>query len=279
MTLRLQEQSTISNDGCPKCNYTGTITEIRRVTRPGYVDKNGELIPFDTTAVELCECRRDRMFMKYNVADQLTESEQQHTFQNAIIDPDNQKQYEIASHFVRDIFKHMENGTWMYIFGDEKLAAAATKEAAAENNDKEYEAYGTGKTYLMQCIANALSRRRIPVLYVTEEKLFGDIKATFERNSDESEASVLDRYYRVPVLMIDDVFTASYTEWSEGKLFSILDERMRDKKVTIMTGNYALGRVKERLPINGAKLASRIKGQCKFGEESNLIEMIGPDRR
>lgn len=125
----------------------------------------------------------------------------------------------------------------------------------------------------MDCIANALAERRIPGLYVTEETLFGDIKSTYSRNSEESENEVLSRYYNVPVLMIDDLFTASYTEWSEGKLYSILNERMQNGMITIITSNYSTDRIHERLPLNGRKIASRIVGQAQ------RIEMIGPDRR
>lgn len=227
------------------------------------------MIPFDQTALKLCSCYYERQFIKYNASAQLTESELKHTFSNAIIDLDNQDQFQEAISFVRNISDHLDSGSWLYIFGDEFRADLKSKEMS-----KSIEAFGTGKTYLMQCIANALCYRKIPALYITEEKLFGDIKSTYNKNSDESETEVLQRYYRVPVLMIDDLFTQSYTEWTEGKLFSILDERLRDKKITIITSNYAIGRIKERLKFgNGGKLASRIKGQA------TLIEMIGPDRR
>ncbi|WP_244281071.1 DnaA ATPase domain-containing protein [Paenibacillus jilunlii] len=122
-------------------------------------------------------------------------------------------------------------------------------------------------------MANAFSYRKIPAIYVTEERLFSDIKATYNRASEDSEDEVLQRYYSVPILMIDDIFTAQYKEWAEGKLFSIIDERQKNNKVTIMTSNYSLGRIRERLPMNGGKIGSRIDGKAI------QIEMLGPDRR
>jgi DNA replication protein DnaC len=103
--------------------------------------------------------------------------------------------------------------------------------------------------------------------------LYGEIKATYSRDSEESEIDVLQRYYNVPILMIDDIFTAQYKDWAEGMLYNIIDERMKNNKVTIMTSNYALGRIRERLPLNGGKIGSRINGKAE------LIEMLGPDRR
>lgn len=215
----------------------------------------------------VCECQVMQEFENCNAALGMSEEERQHTFKNAVVDKENEEQFKLAVEFVRNIDKHRQLGTWLYIFGDEQRA-----------NDFGVSAYGTGKTYLMNCIANALTLRRIPALYVKEEKMFGDIKATYNKGSEESESDVLDRYYRVPILFIDDLFSAQYksnggSDWAESKLFSILDARKNNKKVTIITSNYAAGRIKDRLPVNGAKIASRIIG------EAERIEMIGRDRR
>lgn len=258
----------ISDEGCENCDFTGTLTDIQTVIDPKYVNKLGKPIPYQKTTVKNCPCRRERQFRKYDAALQLTEKEQSQTFASATIDADNEEQFKLAINFVKQIEKHMKDGTWLYIFGDEFRADEKSKESS-----REYEAFGTGKTFLMNCLANAFSHRRIPALYVKEESLFGDIKSTYSKDNEEKEEEVLQRYYNVPILMIDDIFTASYTEWSDGKLYSILDERYRKKKITIMTSNYATGRIRKRLPANGGKIASRIKG------EAILIEMIGPDRR
>lgn len=215
--------------------------------------------------VEPCSCLKEKQFQKYNAAAGFTEKEKSYLFKNAVIDDFNGSAFAVAMDFVETIDQRVKDGDWIYIHGDDTRVYEETLSA-----------FGTGKTYLMQCIANALSHRRIPTIYVTEEQLFGDIKSTYNRNSEESETEVLNKYYFVPVLMIDDIFTAQYKDWADGKLFSILDERGKNDKITIMTSNYALGRIHHRLPINGKKIASRIKGKC--GDE-RLIELIGPDRR
>ncbi|WP_318627086.1 ATP-binding protein [Paenibacillus polymyxa] len=260
--------ATSNKDGCPKCDYTGTINTFRWVEDDSYTDKNGKPIPREIATVELCSCFYERQFNNYNPTDGFSPKERTYLFMTATMDDYNRTQFYKAVDFVRNIEVHMQAGTWLYIFGDDERATEVQKKAGYEVS-----AYGTGKTYMMQCIANALAHRKIPGLYVTEEKLFSDIKSTYNRDSDESEEEVLQRYYRVPILMIDDIFTAPYKDWAEGKLFSILEERQNHSKVTIMTSNYATGRIRQRLPINGAKIASRINGQAE------LIEMIGPDRR
>lgn len=235
---------------------------MRWVEDETYTRADGKPMKRQVTTVKLCDCYYERQFKNYNPTDGLKEEELSFTFKTAVIDDYNKAQYLIATEFVRNIKENMKDGVWLYIFGDENRVT----------ND-ELSAYGSGKTYLMICIANALAHRRIPGIYVTEEDLFKDIKSTYEKNSEETEATVLERYYQVPILMIDDIFSAQYTEWSQGKLFSILNERDRMGKVTIMTSNFANNRIRERLQHNGGKLASRIKGRAIE------IEMIGPDRR
>lgn len=245
---------------CEHCKDTGTIHRIEWAESE-LLDRNGVPIRYEKTKIQICSCQHEKAFRSYQASSQLSEQEKEHTFQNATIDDENRRAFEIGVDFIKNIHTHRKQGTWLYIFGDEERANKLGKNA-----------YGTGKTYLLHCIANALVHRSIPSIFITEEKLFGDIRETYNHRG-ESESDVLNRYYRVPILMIDDLFTAQYTEWSEGKLFSILDERRRNKKCTLITSNYAVTRVKERLPINGAKIASRIIG------EAVQVEMIGRDRR
>lgn len=252
---------------CNKCKDTGSIHTFRWVEDESYM-YNGVPMRREVGTLRNCDCHYEQQFERYNAAAEFSEKEKGHTFRNAIVDAENEEIFKNAADFIRNIEKHMEWGTWLYIFGDEFRA-----KNLSEKNGKELSAFGTGKTYLMQCIANALSNRKIPSIYVNEEKLFGDIKATYERGSDENEQDVLRRYYSIPVLMIDDLFSAPYKDWAEGKLFSILDTRVNERKVTIITSNYATGRISSRLPVNGGKIASRITGQAQ------MIEMIGMDRR
>lgn len=247
---------------CSKCNDAGILHTLEWVEDPEYTNSKGEPIRYEKAQIKACECRFERMFEKYNASAGMKAEERERTFQAAEIDEDNKPHYQLACEFIRHIDKHKEWGTWLYIHGDEERAT-----------ERGCSAFGTGKTYLIHCIGNALTARKIPALYVTEDKLFQDIKDTYDRDSEHSESDVLNRYYNVPILLIDDLFSAQYKEWAESKLFSILDNRMGNKKITIITSNYAPNRIKQRLPINGAKIASRIIG------ESQLIEMIGKDRR
>lgn len=246
---------------CPKCKDSGVMSTfvVHEDDSYSYKDKP---MRYETATVETCECHYNKMNEKYSANVTFNQTTKSHTFMNAVTDEYNRDALAAGADFVRNIDAHKQDGTWIYIYGDTTVAMS-----------RKMSAYGTGKTYLMQCIANALAYRNIPAVYVSEETLFGEIKATYQKKSDESEQDVLRRYYTIPILMIDDLFTANYTDWSEGKLYSILDSRYNDNKITIITSNYATGRIEKKLPENGGKIASRIIGK------SVMIEMIGRDRR
>lgn len=246
---------------CPKCNDSGSRSTFVVHEDDSYSYK-GKPMRYETATVVTCECHYEKMNEKYAANITFSKQAREYTFQNATVDDYNKEAMEAAADFVRQIKKHQEEGTWLYIHADTTKAQGM-----------KLSAYGTGKTYLMQCIANALAYRNIPAIYVAEETLFGEIKATYQRKSEENEMDVLRRYYTIPILMIDDLFSASYTDWSEGKLYSIIDSRYNEKKITIITSNYATGRIEKKLPENGGKIASRILGKAV------MIEMIGKDRR
>lgn len=260
-TKTSQESSDRTSQNCPKCNDTGVISTNETFENDSYTYKDKPMKYF-AASVKTCECHYAKMNEKYCANVTFSKSVKEHTFMNAIKDAYNSDALEAAASFIRNVEAHQQEGTWIYIYADPTLSAG-----------RNMSAYGTGKTYLMQCIANALAYRNIPAIYVAEEQLFGEIKSTYQRKSEESEMDVLRRYYTIPILMIDDLFSANYTEWSEAKLFSILDSRCNDNKITIITSNYATGRIEKKLPDNGGKIASRIIGK------SVMIEMIGKDRR
>src|SRR5574341_290415 len=153
-------------------------------------------------------------------------------------------------------------GTWLYLYGDDERAKLAGKAA-----------FGTGKSHLTHCIGNYLTQNKYKAIYTTEDKLFEEIKATYNRDAEESETEVLWKYENVPILLIDDLFKSKTTDWTEDKLFHLLDKRICPGKVTIINSNYAPNRIELTMPKNGKAISSRIIGQAV------MIEMIGKDRR
>ncbi|WP_308637695.1 DnaA ATPase domain-containing protein [Paenibacillus silvisoli] len=232
---------------------------LNRLGEPIYEER----IKTDSSGrIPFCECYKAKMFEKYNASSGMKPDERLRLFDTAIIDEENSSKFDAARQFVDKIEEHLAAGTWLYIFGD---AERARPRGLSE--------VGTGKSYLTHCIGNELSRRKHKAIYVTEDKLFSDIKATYQRDSDESESDVMFRYQEVPILLIDDLFKSKITDWTEDKLFHLLNNRLGPGKVTVINSNYAPNRIEPVCPKTGSAISSRILGSAL------AIEMIGKDRR
>jgi len=270
MELRSQQptSTTLSLHECSICQDTGTINVIERYdTGSCYSDGRpiiSERIKVDpaTGRPPLCDCMKEKVFEKYNATAGMKPNERNRCFDMAEIDEENRPKFDQARRFVAHIDEHLAAGTWMYIFGD---AERARPRGLSE--------VGTGKSYLTHCIGNELSKLKYRAIYITEDKLFEEIKSTYQRDSEESESDVLFRYQNVPILLIDDLFKSKITDWAEDKLFHLLNNRLTPGKVTIINSNYALHRIELICPKTGPAIASRILGNA-IG-----IEMIGRDRR
>lgn len=274
-TLRSQMPNSMSSNSnrtlyqCEICQDTGTINEYVKIDS-GYRDKEGGIIYFDALKVDakgnlpLCECYQEKIFAKYNATAGMKPNEQLRTFEGeeTVIDEENKFAYVQARNFVKHIEEHLKEGTWLYIHGDPFRA-----------REKGTSGSGTGKSYLTHCIGNKLTEMKQRAIYVTEDKLFEEIRATYNKNSDETESQVMYKYQNVPILLIDDLFKSKITEWVEDKLFHLLNNRLRPGMVTIINSNFAPNRIEEQMPKNGVFVQSRIIGQAV------LLEMIGKDRR
>lgn len=98
---------------------------------------------------------------------------------------------------------------------------------------------GTGKTHLM-C---ALAIRLLPnwrVRYTDCWTLLSQVKATFRRSSEETEADVIDRYVAPDLLLLDEVGVQYGTDAERALLHRVLDLRYQHVKPTIVSGNVNL---------------------------------------
>jgi len=121
---------------------------------------------------------------------------------------------------------------------------------------------GHGKTYLACCIANVLIRKNIATLFTVVPDLLDQIKSTYNKGEgqDYSEKDLLDTAREVQVLILDDLGAHQYTEWAQGKLFTILNHRINFNLPTVITTNLSL---EEMDKFIGERAASRIIQLCQ----------------
>lgn len=121
---------------------------------------------------------------------------------------------------------------------------------------------GSGKTFLVSCIANALLEMGTEVLFLIVPDLLDEIKATYDTltHSAHSEQDLLDTARRVKLLILDDLGAHNYTEWVRNKIYSIINYRINNQLPTIITSNISLEDLDSFL---GERTTSRIFQMCK----------------
>ena len=145
-----------------------------------------------------------------------------------------------------------------------------------------YGKYGVGKTMLAAIIANESVKRGREVIFSKVPDLLRNLRSTFKK-SDVTENDVLERIYKIPVLILDDVRRDRVKRFTGDTLFDIIDYRYNAGLQTIMTSNGTLEQVADALnnptDTNGEKTenGSRIYDRCKVMMPP--VEIKGESRR
>ena len=131
---------------------------------------------------------------------------------------------------------------------------------------------GSGKTYLLTACANLCAELDKSVLFVTAYSL----NATFlnaHLSDVESKQAILDNLIDVDVLTIDDLGTENvYKNVTAEYFFSVLNERIAQKKQTFISTNLTLQDIRERYD---ERIFSRLVDQ----HTTFVAQLIGNDKR
>ena len=124
---------------------------------------------------------------------------------------------------------------------------------------------GTGKTHISMAICNELLKENTPIIFGTLTELV-DKYAKFYTNHAESELTKL--YTKVDLLVIDNLGLEPMNDWLLSKLFTIINERILNELPYIITTNYNMETLKERLSIPNKvcetpnSIISRLSNMC-----------------
>lgn len=124
------------------------------------------------------------------------------------------------------------------------------------------EVRGSGKTRLAVSLGNVLLNTvRRQVKFITSMDLLKEIKSTYNKETEYTESQILEGINQVHVLIIDDIGVEKPTAWVNEILFSIFDNRMKHKKITIFTSNCKIEELNhdERLKSRLAKMCIPVK--------------------
>jgi DNA replication protein DnaC len=104
-----------------------------------------------------------------------------------------------------------------------------------------YGGTGNGKTHLCEAAVIRLMQRGIDTRYYTLAGLMGLLHRCIEDNSVDKMMEIMEE---VTGLVLDD--WGELSDWEEEKLKDLINERYRWKRITILTSNRSLDRIRER---------------------------------
>lgn len=130
---------------------------------------------------------------------------------------------------------------------DRQHKALASCREYAENFDKHYRdgrclmlmgLPGTGKTHLACGIANYLIRESgMSAVYRTVGGMLIELKSTYERNSEHSEAEIMRGLTTPDLLVLDEIGATKPTEFELATLFAVINARYEQKLPTLIVSN------------------------------------------
>ena len=119
---------------------------------------------------------------------------------------------------------------------------------------------GTGKTFLAAgYLRHWRQNNRGRIAFVTAPRLFAELRSTYD--GQESELQVIERYSCARLLVLDDLGSESFksADWLADRLYLILGERHDECRPTVITSNYDLAEMAERV---GDRIVWRISESC-----------------
>lgn len=130
---------------------------------------------------------------------------------------------------------------------------------------------GSGKSFLLGCIANYLLEH-MSVRYLVYADFLDSLRATFNREAEQSEQQLVDEVKNVDLLLLDDLGLEKPTEFSLKNLAQIIDYRYRNLKPLVVTSNFTLPELVRRFQTDlyGERIVWRLGEMC-----SNILELKG----
>ena len=134
---------------------------------------------------------------------------------------------------------------------------------------------GLGKTYLSACIANTVTDKLFSVAYESAPDLFAKLERNRFSPDEESKAEAA-KLAGCDLLIIDDLGTELPGHFVTAALYSLLNDRLLNKKSMLISTNL---NVEEMAKRYSPQIASRLQGSFKaltfVGEDIRILKNRG----
>lgn len=166
--------------------------------------------------------------------------------------------------------------TWLYLHGPtdcgkSHIAAAMIArrvELAVQQGIETYEQNGMQWAKLIRDTAAGSA------IYAKYLRIITELTDSFHDKSERAAGAVLDRYTNVGLLAIDDLGAEQVSEYAVRMLYWLIDAREEKGRPTIITSNYAIDALIDRLDraggdrIEAERIGARLQRKC-FTVEMN----------
>lgn len=212
------------NDDCPKCHGTGWVTYQ---SSDGTEDIYGYPVMIDYA--KRCNCMTNVFAQDLQDRTEFPSMYRDcdiHKFDWDCYGVDMKDTKSIAFSFFNNFEKWQEQGKGLYIWSKTP---------------------GSGKTFLSACIGKSVMMRTQKVIkYVTPIGYMDRVSESYN-NKDIPDPS--KAYRECTLLILDDLGTQMQSDWHSQELFKLIDGRISNGLLTIITSNYDVSSLKldERL--------------------------------
>lgn len=126
---------------------------------------------------------------------------------------------------------------------------------------------GTGKTWTAAALTRFFIEAGRSVLWCSAAEFFRELRDSYDQN--RSETAILTAYASAPILVLDDLGSGSGSDFERRCAVELMERRTNRLLPTVVTTNWTLGEIAERLDD---RLASRLSMFVR-------MEFSGPDLR
>jgi DNA replication protein DnaC len=194
-------------------------------------------------------------------------------------------------------FAHCTFDTFRVESHDQQAAFAVCRQYAADFRQMHTQGaclvlrgnIGTGKNHLACAIARQVSEQGYSCLMLTVAEIIQRIRATWDRQTEETQAEITSRFGDVDLLILDEVGRQYGSESEKIILFQVIDARYRAMRPTIVLSNLAPEEIADylgaaaydRLRENGGKLVhfdwASYRWRCVAGSRSPEAPIAAPN--
>ena len=118
---------------------------------------------------------------------------------------------------------------------------------------------GNGKSHLAESIGKRIAQSGKTYVFKSVPELLIDIRRTFGKDAD-AETDLMHTLTTCDLLVLDDLGAEKWSEWTEERLFVIVDARYRREKNVVVTSNAA--DMKALKTMIGPRVYDRLLEMC-----------------